>query len=190
MTDAPTKHNRVERESLDSLYAAAYEQLRRLAAAVRRTHGHKPVELNTTTLLHEAWLKLAEHPQFRAQSELHFRRIAARAMRQVLVDAARRHVADKRGGGVLTATYCDDAPNVRVDAGSLLELDVALDDLARLEPRQAEIVVCRYFGGLSTHETAVALGVAERTVSRDLRFAKAWLAVTLRPEPGSRGEAS
>jgi RNA polymerase sigma factor (TIGR02999 family) len=168
-----------ERESLDELFSAAYEELRRLASMVRGDDRATP--LQTTTLVNEAWLKLAAAPRFKALSHLHFKRIAARAMRQVLVEAARRRKADKRGGGDLTFVTFDESVIGGVEGiDDVLALDAALKDLARVSPRQAEMVECRFFGGLDVTETSELLEVSEATVLRDWRAAKAWLASELR----------
>jgi RNA polymerase sigma factor (TIGR02999 family) len=167
-----------QRMALDALFSAAYEELHRLAAGVRR--GARTATLTPTTLVNEAWLKLARSPDFVAVSPLHFKRVIARAMRQVLVDAARRRRTDRRGRGHEFVTF-DEAlvASVRTDE-QVLALDVALDALARLHPRQAAMVECRFFGGLDTKETAALLDVSEATVLRDWRAAKAWLALELR----------
>jgi len=157
------------------LFSAAYEELRRLASVVKR--DDRNATLSPTTLVNEAFLKLAGGPRFKVFSPLHFKRIAARAMRQVLVEAARRRNADKRGGGgIIFVTLDDSVADVAASASELLALDAALESLARLQPRQAEMVVCRFFGGLDVAETAELLEVSEATILRDWRAAKAWLA--------------
>jgi RNA polymerase sigma factor (TIGR02999 family) len=167
-----------ERDRLDTLFSAAYQELRRLASTMRRADRHATI--TPTMLVNEAWLKLAKSPGFQTESHLHFKRIVARAMRQVLIEAARRRNADKRGGDVLVVTF-DEAGVERPSTGDdLLALDVALEDFARVHPRQAAMVECRFFGGLDVPETAAALGVSEATVLRDWRVAKAWLARELR----------
>ena len=115
-------------------------------------------------------------------SPLHFKRIAARAMRQVLVESARRRNADKRGGGAAIVTFDDAMSTVSsvTTAGDVLALDAALEALALMEPRQALMVESRFFGGLGVAETAELLGVSEATVLRDWRAAKAWLSRELR----------
>jgi RNA polymerase sigma factor (TIGR02999 family) len=164
---------------LDELFSAAYEELRRLASAVKRSDSG--ATLSPTTLVNEAFLKLASAPRFKSLSHLHFKRIVARAMRQVLVEAARRRKAIKRGGGTALFVTLDDSVADRVTSGDdVLALDTALEDLARLHPRQAEMVVCRFFGGLDVIETASLFDVSEATVLRDWRAAKAWLAKELR----------
>lgn len=168
---------RAERRALDDLFSAAYEELRRLAASVRR--DDPAATISPTALVNEAWLKLADSPAVARTSPLHFKRIAARAMRQVLVEAARRRNAEKRGGGVPVVTF-DDAMSSVATADDVLGLDAALEALAQIEPRQALMVESRYFGGLDVAETAALLGVSEATVLRDWRAAKAWLARELR----------
>jgi RNA polymerase sigma-70 factor, ECF subfamily len=167
-----------ERAALDDLFTAAYEELRRLAAVVRRDDPRATI--SPTALVNEAWLKLAGSPAVAATSPLHFKRIAARAMRQVLVEAARRRNAGKRGGGAPVVTLDDSIGDAAGMAGDLLGLDAALEALARIEPRQAMMVESRFFGGLDVAETAELLQVSEATVLRDWRTAKAWLARELR----------
>ena len=168
-----------ERRSLDRLYSATYEELRRLAATVRR--GSVLATLSPTTMVDEAWMKLLGSPGIASTSRVHFKRIAARAMRQVLVEAARRKMARKRGGGALIAVTWDESlaesPSKPDD---ILALDAALDELARLAPRQAQMVECRFFAGLDVVETAEILQVSEATIHRDWRAAKAWLARAVR----------
>lgn len=166
-----------ERRALDDLFSAAYEELRRLAAMVRR--DDPSATISPTALVNEAWLKLADTPAVARTSPLHFKRIAARAMRQVLVEAARRRNAEKRGGGVAVVTF-DDAMSSVTTADDVLGLDAALEALAGIEPRQAVMVESRFFGGLDVAETAQLLGVSEATVLRDWRAAKAWLKRELR----------
>jgi RNA polymerase sigma factor (TIGR02999 family) len=169
---------REDRRALDHLFSAAYEELRRLASCVRR--DDPSATLSPTALVHEAWLKLAGSPGVAGLSQLHFKRIAARAMRQVLIEAARRRKALKRGGGEALVTF-DEALDARAEcAEDVLALDAALDALARIQPRQAAMVESRFFGGLDVSDTARLLGVSEATVLRDWRAAKAWLAVELR----------
>jgi len=170
------------RGELDQLFSATYEELRRLAASVRR--GDPSATLTPTALVNEAWLKLARSPRIAVTSEQHFKRIAARAMRQLLVEAARRRLAEKRGGGVAPVTICFEMEGGALQAGEreLLQLDTALQALARLNPRQAEMVESRFFGGLDIPATAALLQVSEATVLRDWRAARAWLARELRAE--------
>jgi len=167
-----------QRRALDELYSATYEELRRLAASVRR--GSPGLTISPTTLVNEAWAKLAATPAVAATSPLHFKRIAARAMRQVLVEAARRKYARKRGGRAVAFVTLDESAPAGSTPGDILALDDALEELARIEPRQAHIVECRFFGGLDVAETARLLDISEATVLRDWRVVKAWLARALR----------
>ena len=163
-----------ERKALDQLFSLAYEELRRLASSVKRGDGSST--LNPTALVNEAWLKLAKSPPFEAESPLHFKRLAARAMRQLLIEAARRRNAHKRGDGQAIFVSFDDSVAASPSTESeLLALDNALSELARLDPRQAAIVESRFFGGLEISEVASLLGISEATVMRDWRAAKAWL---------------
>ena len=166
-----------DRAALDALFSDAYEELRRLAAAVSR---HDPsATLSPTALVNEAWIKLADSPHVARTSRLHFKRIAARAMRQVLIEAARRRQADKRGGGADFVTFEDSLGGTSSAADEVLAIDAALDELARLSPRQAQMIEARFFGGFDLRETAELLEVSEATIVRDWRAARAWLATTL-----------
>ena len=168
-----------ERRTLDHLFSVTYEELRRLASTVRRSDPG--ATLSPTTMVNEAWVKLAKSPRFASTSQLHFKRIAARAMRQVLVEAARRRHASKRGGVGVTLITFDESQQQRASCGQdLLALDSALEELARIEPRQAMMVESRFFGGLEITEIATLLAVSEATILRDWRAAKAWLAHELR----------
>jgi len=171
-------HPELQGETLDEMFSVAYEELRRLAASVRQ--DDPGMTLSPTALVNEAWLKLASSPGVQPASRLHFKRIAARAMRQVLIEAARRRKADKRGGGALAITFDDGLQQSTTCDDELLALDEALGQLARLEPRQAEMVESRFFGGLDVSETAQLLQVSEATILRDWRAARAWLARELR----------
>src|SRR3954470_11292583 len=169
----------IGREALDDLFSVTYEELRRLASSVRRSDPG--ATLSPTGLVNEAWLKLAKSPVFHSASQLHFKRIAARAMRQILIEGIRRRRSAKRGGGdeVSVVTFDEEMDQAPSTARELLALDAALDDLARIHPRQALLVETRYFGGLDVAETAALLDVSEATVLRDWRAAKAWLAVQI-----------
>lgn len=164
--------------ALDDLFSATYEELRRLAAAVRR--NDPSATLSPTALVNEAWLKLRESPGVARTTRLHFKRIAARAMRQVLIEAARRRRSEKRGGGAVVVTFDDSLQEPASTADDLVALDDALNGLARLEPRQALLVESRFFGGMDVAETAQLLDISESTALRDWRAARAWLARELR----------
>lgn len=164
---------------LDRLFSAAYEELRRLAATVKGEDASET--LNPTALVNEAYLKLAASLRLTPSSRLHFKRIAARAMRQVLIEAARRRNALKRGGAYAFVTFDDGTDGAVAECDEVLTLDAALERLARFSPRQAELVELRFFGGFDAAEAAEIMGVSESTVARDWRLAKAWLARELRP---------
>lgn len=167
-----------DREELDRLFSETYEELRRLAAQVRRDDPRQT--LNPTALVNEAYLKLARSLPPLPVSRLHFKRIAARAMRQVLIEAARRHKAEKRGSGQLAVTLDDSVAATIAYSEDLLALDAALQEFARIHPRQAAVVELHFFGGLTLGETAESLEVSEATIDRDWRAARAWLARQLR----------
>jgi RNA polymerase sigma factor (TIGR02999 family) len=147
-----------------------YDDLRRIAR--RQLGGRAPRTLRPTELVHEVWMKLAAAGAPAAVDRAHFLAIAARAMRQVLVDDARRRGADKRGGGWRRATLSDGSWVADVAPEDLLALNDALD---ALEPRQRAVVECRFFGGMEDAEIAAVLGVTDRTVRRDWVKARAWL---------------
>ena len=173
-----------EAGALDRLLPLVYDDLRRLA---RRQLGYEYVErtLNPTALVHESYLKLGR-AAMAARDRAHFLAIAARAMRQVLVDQARDRKAAKRGGGAWErTTLTDGAWSAELDPDGMLALDEAL---GRLEPRQRQVVECRFFGGMEEREIAEALGISERTVHRDWLKARAWLYRYF--YPGGDGPAS
>ncbi len=162
-----------DRSALDDLFSLAYEELRRLARRVR-TEGDGDT-LNPTVLVHEAWIRMSAAPELGSLSRVHFKRVAARAMRQVLVDAARRRNAGKRGGGASFVTFDEGLGAADGSVHDLLTLDRALDELARMSPRQASLVEARFFGGMEMREVAESLEVSEATAQRDWRAARAWL---------------
>jgi RNA polymerase sigma factor (TIGR02999 family) len=167
------------RQSFDEQFSLVYEELRRLAMSVLRRE--QPGRVTPTTLVHEAWLKLAHSPQVVNTTPLHFRRIAARAMRQVLVDAARRRNASRRGDGEDLVTFDELLPGRSLATPrDILALYSALDDLSRISERQARLVEGRFFGGLEISELAELLEISESTVSREWRSARAWLAVEIK----------
>jgi len=170
--------SKAEKQTLDYLFSVTYEELRRLASTVKKSDAS--FTLNPTALVNEAWLKLVKSPPFETTSRLHFKRIAARAMRQVLVEAARRRNAGKRGSQGIFADTDLAVTEIALGGQDLLALDEALQELERLDPRQAMLVESRFFGGLDVLETAELLEVSEATVHREWRAAKAWLKHRLR----------
>lgn len=164
-------------EAIERLFGLAYDELHRLARVVRI--GRAGATLNTTALVHEAYIKLMPSKAPDIESRAHFFRIVARAMRQVLFNAAQARLAKKRGGGQVAITFGDDIGAGPADAETVIAIERALISLEALDPRQARIVECRFFAGLSVEETAAALGISEPTVKRDWRVARAWLARAL-----------
>lgn len=165
--------------ALDQLIPIIYDHLRRLAHA--RLRAEPGCSLNTTGLVHEAYLRLAgaSGPDLRDRS--HFLSLASRVMRNVLVDHARARKAAKRGGGALHETLEDPLTGIPDrELEVYAEMDAALQRLDAMDPRQSQILEHRYFGGMSLEETAEALGVSLATVKRELRSARAWLATELR----------
>jgi len=164
---------------LDELYSAAYDQLRRLAGAV--WGGAPEATLNPTALVNEAYIKLSRSKRLDPQDLRHFKRIAARAMRQVLVQAARRKAATKRGAGAPFLTLDEEQAGTQARcAADVLAVHEAVERLSLLNPRQAQVVECRFFGGCEVGETAEILGVSKSVVERDWRAARAWLSVELK----------
>src|SRR5262249_31192143 len=148
------------RRQLDELFALTYDELRGLAAAVRRRDPS--ATLNPTALVNEAWIKLSSSPGFAPSSVLHFKRTAARAMRQVLIDSARRRLSQKRRSGAeMSVTLEGSVVSSMVVGDELIALDGALHELAQMNPRQAMMVETRFFGGLEISEIAELLDVSE-----------------------------
>ncbi len=167
---------------LRELVPIIYEELRRMARSqLAREHGFPTIQ--TTELVHEAYLRLADDARVTRKGRAYFYGSAARAMRQVLVDAARRRGTAKRGGGVAAVTLDEEHATVDAFADELLDLDDALARLETFAPRQARVVECRFFAGLSVEETAAALDVSPRTVKSDWALARAWLYDALHGEP-------
>ena len=179
-TDALAVLRRGAPEAVDRLLPLVYAELRRIAhrQLAAEAPGHT---LSTTALVHEAYLRLADQSRAEWVDRQQFLAVAARTMRRVLVDYARRHWAQRRGGGAhrhpVALEDAEDAGALAVAsrADELLALDEALERLAAVDERLARVVECRFFGGLTEPETAEALGVSPRTVGRDWLMAKAWL---------------
>ncbi len=175
-----------DRDALDRLFPRLYDELRQLAHAKLRRH--RPSEtLNTTALVHEVYIKLTtgENPSF--TDRVHFFALAARAMRFVLIGYAREQAAQKRGGGQPHLTFNEalgtTPTHADAEAVNLLALDDALNQLARLSERLAEVVELRFFGGMQHEEIAEHTGRSLATVKRDWRRARAWLYHTMRERP-------
>ena len=164
-----------ERQDVTALMPLLYAQLRRIAH--RRLRSERPGHtLQTTALVHEAYLRFADQDGGSWQNPSQFYAVAARMMRRILIDYARRRRSSKRGGGALRVTLSavDESPAAET-ASEVLELHAALEELTRLDPRKGGIVELRFFGGLSIEETAEVIAVSPGTVMRDWTLAKAWL---------------
>lgn len=163
----------------DRLFPVVYEQLRNLADRMLR--GARPGHtLQPTALVHEAFLKMVHQDQRTWRDRAHFLNVCALAMRQILINYARDRGADKRGGGwkrITLSGFSDEIESLEVDADAL---HTALERLAQLNQRHYQVVVARFLGGLSVEETAHVLGVTDRTVKRDWRAARVWLALQLK----------
>ncbi len=160
--------------ALEALVPLVYDELRRLAQLYlsREKPGHT---LSSTALVHEAYLRLVKQKDVTWQNRAHFFGVAARMMRRILVDHARRQRYAKRGGGALTLSLDEALAPAPQREVSLVALDDALDTLAKLDERQSRMVELRFFGGLSIEETSEVLGVSAPTVKREWASARAWL---------------
>ena len=168
---------------LDALLPRIYIELRGLAGNYLRREHRKNHTLQPTALVHEAYLRLVNQRESRWESRAHFFGAAANVMRQILVDHARKHTAEKRGGE-FEKMQLEESIVIQSNEKSfeLLALDEALEELEKFDAQKAKIVELRYFGGLSVEETAEVLGVSEITVKRHWRLAKAWLYDRLKAE--------
>lgn len=173
-----------DQAALGQLLPLIYSELR--LAAHRQVRRQRPGQtMNTTALVHEAYLKLVDHGQAEWRDRGHFLAVASTAMRQILVDSARRRTAQKRGGQDAPETFSDTKVGVEGRAIEILALDEALTNLSALNERLSRLVELRFFGGLTVEETAEVMGIAERTVKRDWRKARAFLYQAL--EAGTAG---
>ena len=166
--------NNGNQAALDQLTPLVYTELRQLAHRYMRRErlGHT---MQTTALIHEAYLRLVDQTKVRWENQAHFFGIAARLMRQILIEHARSHTRAKRGGGAVTLSLDEAALVSQARAAELLALNDALERLAAVDPRKSRVVELRFFGGLSVEEAARVLNIAPNTVLRDWRLAKAWL---------------
>jgi RNA polymerase sigma factor (TIGR02999 family) len=163
-----------EKNALDQLTPRVYEELRRIAGHYMK--DERPGRtLQTTALVHEAYLRLIDVDNVEWEHRAHFFAVAAQIMRHILLDAARKRVTAKRGGD-FQCVNLDETPDFSLERGNeVIALDDALTRLARLDPRKARVIELRFFGGLSVEETAAVLKVSGDTVRRDWRLARAWL---------------
>jgi len=163
-----------DRPAADELLPLVYEEMRKLARwrLARDTPGQT---LQPTALVHEAYLRLVEDPEMRWENRAHFFAAAAEAMRRILIERARRYARRKHGGGQMRVTLHEDLVSTEPRPEELLDLDRALERLESRDPAMANVVKLRYFAGLSVEDTAKAMEVSPRTVTRSWTSARAWL---------------
>lgn len=168
-------------EAVNRVLPLVYEELQVMARRQLRGErdGHT---LNTTALVHEAYIRLADQKQSSWQNRAHFFGIAALAMRRILINYARQRRAEKRGGGEIVATFVEGDVGREARTDELLALDEALDRLAQMSERQARIVELWFFGGLTQDEISEVMGISVPTIRRDWRMARAWLSRELKDE--------
>jgi RNA polymerase sigma factor (TIGR02999 family) len=177
--------SRGDAAALDRLTSLLYDELRRMARGYMR-HEHPGHTLQTTALVNEAYLRLVDAKGVDWQDRVHFLAVAARIMRRILVDAARSRASAKRGGGMARVDHSsaidfDRLPAAGSDrAAELCALDDALNGLSQMDPRRAQVIELRFFGGLTVDETAEVLKISPQTVMRDWKLARSWLARELR----------
>jgi RNA polymerase sigma factor (TIGR02999 family) len=175
--------------ALHQLIPVVYGELRRLASSYMR-HERPDHTLQTTALVHEAYLQLVDQDRAHWENRAQFFGVAAQLMRRILVDHARAHNAAKRGG-VSSKFSLDEAMVMAKErSGDLLALEELLTRLAAIDPQQARVVELRFFAGLSVEETAQALAISDRTVKRDWAMAKAWIQREMRGSPRKNGANS
>lgn len=170
-----------DQATFDELIPLVYEDLRRIGRAQRRRFNAAPT-LQTTALVNEAFLRLRDNSSSRViQNRLHLQRLAAVVMRQLILDYARRKFSAKRGGNLVHQELNDEIHGAEAsDVGFVLELEQALKNLESEEPRMAEVIAARFYAGYTVDEIAAMLDISPKTVSRDLRRGKAWLALELK----------
>lgn len=165
--------------AVDRLFPLVYQELRRIAHR-QLSHERPDLTLGTTALVHEAYLKLVDQTRAQWADRSQFFAISARAMRRILVDHARQHLAGKRGGRRERVNLDEETLSLDQRADLLVAVDEALDRLRAVDERASRVVECRFFGGFTEEETAAALGITDRTVRRDWARAKGWLYDALR----------
>ena len=176
-----------DREALDQIYTALYPELKRVAQARLRQQGRAD-SMGTTTLLHESFLRLVNAAELRLADRRHFFAYAARTMRNIIIDSAREHLAERRGGGALHETLGGDSALQVADTSQseeLIRVSAALVGLEAVDPELAELVDMRYFGGYTESEIGELQGITERTVRRRWDKARAWLYMALDEAPAS-----
>jgi len=166
--------SRGEKAALERLLPAVYDELRRMAAGLLRRERPDHT-LQPTALVHEAYLKLVDQTRVEWENRAQFFALSAQVMRNILVDHARKNLAEKRGGGAQKITLEMVISEAGQRSAELVALDEALQELAEFDERKSKIIELRYFGGLSLEEIASVLGISIATIRRDMRLAEAWL---------------
>ncbi len=175
VTELLLEWSKGDKDALAELLPLVYRQLQQIAHRYL-SRERSSSTLQTTALVHEAYLKLIDQTRVQWQNRAHFFGVAAQAMRRILVDNARQRLADKCGSNAPRVSFDEGLVDVSDErAGNLIDLDEALQELAKLDEQKSRLVELRYFGGLSIEETAEVLEVSVATVNRQWRFAKAWL---------------
>ena len=181
MKSAPHQVSRLLKEwsdgdetALEELMPLVYDELHRLAHAHMRREGRGHI-LQTSALINEAYLRLVDQPPIRWENRAHFFGIAARLMRRILVDEARKRDANKRGGTTIQVPIDEVKHLAQKQAANVIALDGALKNLETIDPRQCEIVELRFFGGLTLEQAAECLNISLSTADRGWRYARAWL---------------
>lgn len=174
VTELLQLHREGDSRALDRAFEIVYDELRRLAHFQLRRQGAGQT-LNTTSLVHEVYLKIATPANVNAEDRNHFLALSSRAMRQVIVDHARARAATKRGGDARQVTLDTNLLEVEDQAEWILSVNSALERIRAVDERLEQVVECRFFAGLTEEETAEAMGVSLRTAQRDWNRAKAWL---------------
>ena len=169
-----------DHDALERLLPLVYSELHVIAHARMRAEGPRMRTLQTTGLVHEAFVRLVDGAQVAWTDRVHFYAVCGRLMRRILIDRARAHLALKRGGDAPVFQVADWDGAVPAKCEDVLAIDEALDRLAAADPRKGQVVEMRYFAGLSVEETAAALNVSVETVMRDWKVAKTWLLRDLR----------
>lgn len=161
-------------EAYDELFPLIYKELKRLAYS-KLNQGWDNMTLSETALVHEVYIKIADQDSLTAKNKSHFMAIAARCMRQILIDHARKKKREKRGGNQRDITFIDELMEVHYQAEELIDIDAKLKELARIDERLAKVVELRFFGKLPIYQVAQVLDISKSTVKRDWDKARGWL---------------